>query len=333
MANGASGDEGPEVYRLAKAHRREDAAAMVTRLMGVPVTAIDRSGVGASHAVYFVTLADGQECVARFATHSEHDLPREVWATERCRLTGVPAPRLLAADLAPTDGAPPVAVYERLLGKPGHQVALSADERAAVLEEMGRTAARIHAIRVPGVGELARRGDGYTGTVRSWVEHTQMAMERRLGELPAGTVPDELAAAIRQRFAAAQPVFEAAVPASALMSALVHADFRLENALIARDTAGRPHVSAILDFEMVMAGDGAVDLAWLYYQDGRNEADLAAILRGYGTSPSDPQLRERLLLYQVHYALGHLWWEVGFRDEAGAKEVLERIRSLLAEDD
>jgi aminoglycoside phosphotransferase (APT) family kinase protein len=294
------------------------------------VAAVDRSVVGASHAVYLVTLADGRACVARFATHPEHELRREVWVTERCRRAGVPAPRLLAADLAPSDGTAPVAVYERLPGEPGHAVVLSPRERVAVLEEMSRHAARIHAIKIPGVGTLAPCGNGYAGASGSWADHTQTALARRLAELPAGTLPAKLAATIRQRFAAARPAFAAAVPADGATSALVHGDFRLENALVARTPGGAPYVSAILDFEMGLAGDGAVDLAWLSYQDARNEGERAAVLSGYGASAADRQLRQRLLLYQVHYALGHLWWEVGFQDAAGATRVVQRISALLA---
>jgi hypothetical protein len=230
-------------------------------------------------------------------------------------------------------------------------VALRRAERQAVLEELGRLAARIHAVRVPGVGMLEPCGDSgaaaaesdptgtcYAGTSRSWWEHAWWALERRLGDLPAGALPPVVADAVRRRFEEGRPVLEATLPASAPESALLHADYRLENTLLARDAGGRVRVSAVLDFEMAMAGDGAIDLAWLFYEDGRDEEDLTAILRGYappsgrasGAAAADAGLRHRLLLYQVHYALGHLWWEVGFRDEAGMARVLARLRDLLA---
>jgi aminoglycoside phosphotransferase (APT) family kinase protein len=345
---GPEGPEGPEVYRLARAHRTADARAAVERALGGRVARLRRSPVGASHAVYLATLADGLQGVARFATHPDHALARELWATERCRAAGVPAPRLLAADLAPEGGGPPFAVHARLPGRPGRRVALRPVERRAVLEELGRLAARIHSVRVPGVGALEARGDpragggplgdpagdGYAGTSASWWEYARGALERRLADLPPGALPPELAAAVRRRFAEDRPALEAALPAGAPESGLVHGDFRLENTLLARDAAGRVHVSAVLDFEMVLAGDGAVDLAWLCYEDGRDEDDLAAILRGYGPPSGGPAadggLRRRLLLYQVDYALGHLWWKVGFGDRAGAARVLTRLRDLVA---
>jgi Ser/Thr protein kinase RdoA (MazF antagonist) len=242
-------------------------------------------------------------------------------------------------------------VHARLPGRPGRRVVLRPAERRAVLEELGRLAARIHAVRVPGVGALAARagqgggdpaGGAYAGTSGSWWEFARGALERRLADLPAGALPPELAAAVRRRFEEGRPALEAALPSGTPESGLVHGDFRLENTLLARDAAGRVRVSAVLDFEMVLAGDGAVDLAWLFYEDGRDEDDLAAILRGYGAPSGVPSgvpsgapggagdLRRRLLLYQVDYALGHLWWEVGFRDRAGAARVLARLRDLVA---
>src|SRR5439155_10917769 len=114
-----------------------------------------------------------------------HDLAREVWATESARAAGVPTPRLLAADLAPADGSPPLVVQEHVAGEPGHQAALDPGERAAVLAEMGALAARIHAIALPGAGQLRTVGAGYAGTSRSWAAFTVEALERRLGELTA----------------------------------------------------------------------------------------------------------------------------------------------------
>ena len=108
-----------------------------------------------------------------------------------------------------------------------------------------------------------------------------------------------------------------------------------------RDPGGRVRVSAVLDFEMALAGDGAFDLAYLAYQDARDEHDLAAILRGYGAPSGPPSdqpagppatcagLRRRLLLYQVPQALEHLWWVVSFRDETATARVLARLRTLV----
>src|SRR5215470_17037670 len=98
MGSDSPRSRGPEVYRLAQAHRIEYAALSVERLLNARVVHVERSTVGSSHAVYIVRLEDGRECVARFATHHEHQPAREVWASERCRQEGLPIPRLVAAD-------------------------------------------------------------------------------------------------------------------------------------------------------------------------------------------------------------------------------------------
>jgi aminoglycoside phosphotransferase (APT) family kinase protein len=328
-ASAAGEGDGPLVYRLARAYPAEQAAAAVERLLGVPVVETARSSVGSSHAVFFVALADGRRGVARVATHLEHALGRELWATERGRLAGAPAPRLLAADLSPADGSPPIAVHERLIGQPGHQVELRPAEREAVLEQMAGIAARVHGVAIEGVGHLAPARDGYAGTRSSWVDFTLEALDQRLGELRAlAALPASVERAVRDRFAAGRPRLAAALPPGA-SGRLVHGDFRLQNALLVREASGQVRVSAVLDFEMALAGDGAVDLAWLGYQDGRGERDLAAILRGYGADRSDPGLQERLVLHRLHYALGHLWWKASFDDRPGGAAVIERIGRLI----
>jgi hypothetical protein len=57
---------------------------------------------------------------------------------------------------------------------------------------------------------------------------------------------------------------------------LAHGDFRFKNVLL---EGGR--VSAVLDFEMALAGDPALDLAWLLHSDSAGESDQEALFRGY----------------------------------------------------
>jgi aminoglycoside phosphotransferase (APT) family kinase protein len=88
-------------------------------------------------------------------------------------------------------------------------------------------------------------------------------------------------------------------------------------------------VSAVLDLELAQSGDPAMDFASLVYCDGRDGADLSAILRGYGRQDllaPEETLPKRLLFYQMLYALDHLFWEHGFRNERGIAEALERLR-------
>ena len=152
-SNTNAGD-GPEVFRLAQAHRTQDAVQALEQTLRVTVVGIDRSAVGSSHAVYLVDLTDGRRCVARFATHPEHRLAQEVWASERCRQAGLPVPRFIAGAFTPADSSPPFVVYEYVPGVAGDSMSLTTDERASVLVQMGRIAAWIHRITVARTGAI-----------------------------------------------------------------------------------------------------------------------------------------------------------------------------------
>jgi aminoglycoside phosphotransferase (APT) family kinase protein len=195
---------------------------------------------------------------------------------------------------------------------------------------MGRLAARLHVVAVPGVGCLTPTPAGYAGAGSSWAEHVLASAEAQIARLHGvgDPLPQDLARAVLDRFAAGRAALDAA-HAGPTGSSLVHGDFRLENVLLTRGRDGAVRVSAVLDFEMAIAGDGAHDLAWLHYQDGQGPAGLAPILRGYGADPGDPALRERLVLHQLGYALGHLWWLASFDDRPGVARITGRIQELL----
>ena len=53
-------------------------------------------------------------------------------------------------------------------------------------------------------------------------------------------------------------------------------------------------------------------------RDGQNDSELAALLRGNGVAILDPALEQRLLLYQLNYALEHLRWQAEFDDRAAS---------------
>lgn len=314
--------EGPDEYRLARAYPAQAAAALVERALGIQVVAIERDRTGGSHAVFFAQLADGQECVARVATHPEHDLARELWAAEQCRALGVPVPEVLAADTAPAGGAPPYAILRRSPGVPAHVVSLAGPERAAVFEQLGTHAARIHSIALPGFGDLRPGPNGYAGSQPSLGAWVVQQVEQLLARLPRETLPPEQARSLLARFRSERDVLDR--PAAVL----VHGDYRFKNLL--RDG---PRVAAILDFEMAMAGDPAMDLAWLLYSDAQGPEDMAAFLKGYGDGvaqlPGD-DFHKRLLLYQLQYALNHLRWEASLRNQPGCAAVRRRLRDLEA---
>jgi aminoglycoside phosphotransferase (APT) family kinase protein len=308
--------EGPEVYRLAQSFSTAAAASLVERALGRTVAGIDRDTVAGSHAVFFVRLEEGFECVLRVATAAHQSVERERWVIEQCRARGVPAPEIIAGQASPADGALPYLIARRMPGVPAHTVALSDSERRSVLGQLAEAAARMHSIPLAGFGPLVKRGSTYVGTGGSLGDEVLW----RLPDLPAEALALNRALAVRERFASEREAL------NRRQGALVHADFRFENALLEG-----ARVSAILDFELACSGDPAIDLASLLYCNGRDDADLPVILDGYGRldllAPEET-LMKRLLLYQSFYALEHLFWEHAFQDEAGMERTRERLLRL-----
>jgi aminoglycoside phosphotransferase (APT) family kinase protein len=328
-APGAAGP-GPAWYRRIRAHRVEDAARLIRGALGRPPRAIRKDTSGASHAVYFATLADGTEGVLRVAVQPEQDEGLEVWVAARCRGAGLPVADVLACRPRPGSDGPAFLLTRRLPGCPGHAVPLTTPDRRAVLRELGAHLAAIHAVPVAGFGRLVRRGDAYAGPDTTLWDAVRRDFDARLERLPAAVLPPPRRRVLRARLVGARGLLDRP------RGALLHGDYRLKNTLLARG-AGGWRVSGIVDFELAAAGDPAQDLAYLLYSlrpddPGIPDAPLggvAAVCAGYGCpAPLEGGLRRRVLLYQLGHAVGHLFWEVSFRDAAGTARVLGRLAAL-----
>ena len=322
--------DGPPHYLAIQRHAPEEAVALVEAAMAAHVRRVGKDTIGASHAVYFLTLEDGREVVARLAIHADHDLARDLWATEVCRRHGVPAPEVLAARTDRSRGTP-FAVLSRLPGHPAKDVTLAPHERAVVFEQMGRYLARIHRVHLAGYGELQpAEGAGagsplearYAGMAPSLFDFVLSGVKRTLGELDAlrshPSWPTEaLPAAYVERLLACYTREHDRL--NLQDSVLVHGDYRLKNALL-----DGSRVTGIVDYELGTAGDPAMDLAWLRFQDVRTDAEWSAVWRGYGSAPN-ASLERRLLLYELWWTLRRLWWDVMTHD---AEETVESLANL-----
>lgn len=318
---------GPEWYRRLSVHRVADAEALIEHALGRSPLIVRKDTAGSSHAVYFVTLADGGEVVLRVAMQPDQDEALERWMIGRCRAAGVPVPDVLVCRPSAGDGVPAFVITRRLPGRPAHKVRLSPQDRGAVLREMGGYLAAIHSIPVPGFGRLVRRGRTYAGGDGSLWNFVQREFDADLERLPHGVLPPPRRRALLARLTAARNVLKRP------RGALLHGDYRLKNAVLVQTSPGW-RVSGLVDFEMAAAGDPAQDLAYFFYSlrsDAWSEADVSTICAGYGCPyPLTEELRRRVLLYQVWHAVGHLFWEVSFRDEAGIARVLAWLDELEA---
>lgn len=186
-----------------------------------------------------------------------HDMAREHRVLHALGGTRVPVPATV--DLVDdTDGSAgtgtPFFLMERVEGEPirgtEQNAAYSPAELRAVSLELAELLADLHAVDPAAVG-LADLGrpDGYLHRQLSrWARQYDGSRSRDLPAL------DRLQERLHEH-----------VPET-VRTGLVHGDYRLDNALVARDggTSGPgAHVAAILDWEMATLGDVTVDLGML----------------------------------------------------------------------
>lgn len=199
----------------------------------------------------------------RHVQATAHDMAREHRVLSALGPTPVPVPTTYAL-VDDTDGAAgtgtPFFLMARVDGEalatPEQNARWSPDDLRTLSLELAALLAELHAVDPHDVGlaELGRPDGFLDRQVRRWGVQLDGSRSRDVPAL------DELQERLR-----------ADVPAT-WRPALVHGDYRLDNALVARpsrDVAGDarnarpPRVAAILDWEMATLGDAAVDLGML----------------------------------------------------------------------
>ncbi len=205
---------------------------------------------------------------------SAHDMAREHRILSALRDTAVPVPPTVdlvddSAEASVT-GTPFFVmdlVAGRVLSDPAQNADFTPDQLHGLSLGFAGILADLHTIVPASVGlDGFGRGDGYLqrqlGTWRRQLDASRTREVPRLDELQAG-LGERMPAAGR--------------------SALVHGDYRLDNALVAGGTGelGAPRVTAILDWEMATIGDPLVDLGMLglYWS-------IAELPGGRGVAPS-----------------------------------------------
>lgn len=188
-----------------------------------------------------------------------HDMAREFRILQALHGTGVPVP--VAHFLEPDDdgaagvGAP-FYVMARVAGSPirtlGDNDAFSAKELHTLSLQLGTILADLHGMdpAAIGLGDFGRPDGFLSRQLRRWNKQLQSSQSRGTPALNA------LAAEL-----------ESGRPETTSVS-LLHGDYRLDNAMVARDAAGTPGVTAVLDWEMSTIGDSWTDLGLfgLYWQ-------------------------------------------------------------------
>ncbi|MBM7170306.1 phosphotransferase family protein [Streptomyces sp. G44] len=252
-------------------------------LVGGPLTARLIEG-GRSNLTYAVTDGAARWVVRRpplgHVLATAHDMKREHRVIEALHPTDVPVPApVLLCDDDTVMGAP-FYVMEFVDGTPyrtAEELAPLGPERtrAAVLGLVD-TLVDLHAVdpRAVGLGDFGRPEGFLDRQLRRWGKQLDASRNRDL----AGV--DELHAALGR-----------SLPASPA-PAVVHGDYRLDNALIGEDD----RIKAVLDWEMSTLGDPLTDLGLLAMYSARLEVPDSPVSTTAG-APGHPDPAELIERY------------------------------------
>ncbi len=254
---------------------------------------------GDEYEVHRVHLTDGSVVYLRVAWPGSRRTSThfEAWAMGQARDAGLPVPEVLAVESIESAEGDRAAMVLR--EAPGRQLRfvlplLSADRRAAVLGELGRTPRALHAVAMPGAGvpddhgrwedpETSRRG--YLAAVSDDSRHlgpaglTSAEVDRVLGILHGSIVPLE-----------DPPV-------------LCHGDVSPEHVFVDAEL----RVVGLIDWGMWHASSAASELAGLgmLYRS----ADLDTIIAGHGF-PTDSAAQDQIHWHTIAQASGQIRWLV-----------------------
>jgi aminoglycoside phosphotransferase (APT) family kinase protein len=274
--------------------------AIAPQLGGTSVTGLRRLSGGASQETWAFALDTGRPLILRrkpagagSPTGNANPLATEAALIRAATVQRAPVPEVLyVSDPGSDIGEAYVmsAVDGETLGKRIAQGEAFAAIRPKLAFQCGEALAKIHAIPLEGLPDLARSG--------------------ALDEL-------EKYETVYRNLGARRPILEAAFKylkdrAPTLeRPVMLHGDFRNGNIMFHPETG----VAAILDWELVHIGDPAEDMGWLCTASWRfgggkpvgGFGDYADLLAGYEAAGGTPIPLERVLYWQM---LGSLKWGV-----------------------
>lgn len=199
-----------------------------------------------------------------------HDMGREYRVVTALRDTPVPVPRTFYLGTAASALGAPFYVMERVVGHicrdalpPGY--ATTVQERAAIGAGLIDVLSALHTVDPEHValGDFGRPDGFMERQLRRWSEQW---LRSKTGELPALD-------ALRDKLAEAVPAQQTA--------AIVHGDYRLDNALL--HPSRRGEVVAVLDWELSTLGDPLADLgALLAYWSQADDDEVLVRARMFG---------------------------------------------------
>jgi aminoglycoside phosphotransferase (APT) family kinase protein len=241
------------------------------------ITAIEVIAGGRSNLTYRVELSTGRRVVVRrpplgHVLPTAHDMSREHRVLSALADSVVPVPRPLAMCTDEDVIGAPFYVMDyvegRVLRDVEDAVGVSVDQARALSEQLVDVMAEIHLLDVDAVGlsDFGRPAGYMTRQLRRWGKQWESSHAARIEADGTGEeVPeyDRLAARLAERLPENGP------------AALVHGDYRLDNALVR--LSPRPAIAAVVDWEMSTLGDPLADfgLTLVYWVDPGDEERLS----------------------------------------------------------
>lgn len=298
---------------------RQEVAALVRRSTGDEVLDLARIVRGDENEVYRVNLAAGGAVYARILRPGLSGLAGEVWAMDQARHAGVPVPEVLAVEDIPTaEGERHAAVLVEARGLPlsGLLPSLSASERAAAMQDLGRKLALLHSVATPGAGR-PDEGGAWPDPGSWWRRHQAEIEGRRPQLLSAGLAPDLVDRAIGLLCGSAELL-------TPVTPVLCHGDLLADHVFVGADRT----VSDVIDWGLWQGGAAPSDLATIAI-DGE-EADLAAVIRGEtGDWPGDPRLGREVSVAILDRVSGGIAWDVAAGNTADLRRMVPAFKRAL----
>ena len=250
----------------------------------------------------------------------------ELSISELLPSTKVPGAEVLCNDLTrvefPLD-------YQLIREAPGHPLNKIENPDTqfipdAILEDWGRTLARVHQINATGAGLLNPRALEHgrcEGVLSSWNDYLLLNLDKHLDLcVAAGAVPSKVLPSI------SKTIFDSIPRLGNVPIRLLQGDPGHHNIFAAGEK-----ISAIIDWEDALAGDPIFDVAYwgTFVRDYMREP----FLRGYREiSPLSPDFEFRYWLYYLRVAISktahrHLF---AYKDRPGRPPPSERISKALS---
>ena len=283
------------------------------RHFGEKPRAVVEKGGGLTNAVYEFRVAKGTFIVRSHRDATKiNDYLKEQWAMDAARAAGVPTPHVLEVGNF-ADGRPYM-ICERAAGIEGRL----ADDRPAVLRELGRLAARLHRVRTRGYGHVFDWSSNRLSRHETWADWLRHGfdVERRLGVLCRHRVLSAAQAVTLRRTGNE-------IARWRRRPALQHGDLRLKNVFVDPRTT---KISSLIDWDSCASTPGpAWDLSLALHDLGIDEKE--ALLAGYGlTASAHTALLPTMRFFNVlNYAQA-----VESAARQRRRDALERLRLRLA---